>query len=65
GVIIVTDYAKIDSSISALRKGAYDYLVKPINIAEVKREDQITSERKRSFSLLSSQGSNFNHRNIQ
>lgn len=34
-VILVTSYAHLESSINALKQGAYDYLVKPINITEV------------------------------
>ncbi len=34
-VIMITAYATLDTSIVALRQGAYDYLVKPVSIAEV------------------------------
>jgi len=34
-VILITSYAHLESSINALKQGAYDYLVKPINITEV------------------------------
>ncbi len=34
-VIMLTAYATIDSAISALRRGAYDYLVKPTSIAQI------------------------------
>ena len=34
-VILVTSYAHLESSINALKLGAYDYLVKPVNITEV------------------------------
>lgn len=45
-VIVVTTYATLDCSIGALRKGAYDYLVKPVNTVEVvSRVDRCMSER--------------------
>jgi two-component system alkaline phosphatase synthesis response regulator PhoP len=34
-VVILTAYATLDSSLSALREGAYDYLVKPVSTAQV------------------------------
>ncbi len=52
-VILVTSYATLDSSISALRKGAYDYLVKPVNIAEVvTRVNRCMSERQEAMERL-------------
>jgi len=33
--IIITAYASIETAISALRKGAFDYLIKPINFEDV------------------------------
>jgi DNA-binding response OmpR family regulator len=52
-VILVTGYATMDSSISALRKGAYDYLVKPINIAEVvTRVNRCMTEREEALERL-------------
>ncbi len=35
-VIVITSYPLLDSVIEALRHGAYDYIVKPFNIEEVK-----------------------------
>lgn len=35
-IIIITAYASIETAIDALKLGAYDYLVKPFNIEEVK-----------------------------
>ncbi len=35
-VIILTGYASLESSIEAIRRGAYDYLVKPCEIEELK-----------------------------
>jgi DNA-binding response OmpR family regulator len=48
-VILVSSYSNLDSSISALRKGAYDYLVKPVNITEVvTRVNRCMTERQES-----------------
>ncbi len=35
-VIFLTGYPSLDSAISAMRSGAYDYLVKPVNLDELK-----------------------------
>jgi DNA-binding NtrC family response regulator len=35
-VIFLTGYPSLDSAISAMRAGAYDYLVKPVNLDELK-----------------------------
>lgn len=52
-VIVVTTYAMINSSLEALRKGAYDYLVTPANIVEVvSRVDRCMSERRESAERL-------------
>lgn len=52
-VILVTSYSTLDTSISALRKGAYDYLVKPVNIAEVvTRVNRCMSERQEAAERL-------------
>lgn len=46
-VIVITTYATLDASIEALHKGAYDYLVTPVNIVEmVSRVDRCMFERK-------------------
>jgi len=36
-VIIITAYGSIESAVDAIRRGAYEYLVKPFRIAELKR----------------------------
>jgi two-component system response regulator PilR (NtrC family) len=36
-VIIITSYASIETAVSALRAGAYDYVIKPIIHEEIKR----------------------------
>ena len=35
-VILLTGYASIESAVQALRKGAHDYLIKPVSIDEVR-----------------------------
>jgi len=35
-VFMVTGYPSIDSAITSIRQGAFDYLIKPINIDELK-----------------------------
>lgn len=52
-VIMITSYATMNASIEALRKGAYDYLVTPVNIVEVvSRVDRCMSERRESAERL-------------
>lgn len=47
-VIIMTAYASVETAVSALKKGAYDYLSKPLNFDELK----ITIERATEHSRL-------------
>lgn len=35
-VILLTGYPSVDSAITALRQGAYDYLIKPVNLDEMR-----------------------------
>jgi len=35
-VILLTGYPSLDSAVTAMRNGAYDYLVKPVNLDELK-----------------------------
>ncbi|MFW5714639.1 MAG: response regulator transcription factor [Brevefilum sp.] len=52
-VIMITSYATMNTSIEALRKGAYDYLVTPVNIVEVvSRVDRCMNERRESAERL-------------
>ena len=54
-VIFLTGYPSLDSAISAMRSGAYDYLVKPVNLDELKLRIERGLERKehiRSLPLL-------------
>ena len=34
-VIMVTAYASLDTSVQAVKEGAYDYIIKPVNVDEV------------------------------
>jgi DNA-binding NtrC family response regulator len=45
-VIFLTGYPSLDSAISAMRAGAYDYLVKPVNMDELKLRIERGLERK-------------------
>ena len=52
-VIVITSYGTLNSSIDALHKGAYDYLIKPVNTMEVvSRVERCMSERKESAERL-------------
>lgn len=52
-VIMITSYATMNNSIEALRRGAYDYLVAPVNIVEVvSRVDRCMTERRESADRL-------------
>ena len=46
-VIMVTGYPSIDSAITSIKDGAYDYLVKPINIDDLKFKIQKGLERRK------------------
>lgn len=45
--IILTGYASLDSAVKALREGAYDYLVKPCDVEELRLTVQRGLERRR------------------
>jgi len=45
-VMFLTGYPSLDSAISAMRAGAYDYLVKPVNLDELKLRLERGLERK-------------------
>lgn len=52
-MIVITTYGTLNSSIDALHKGAYDYLIKPVNAMEVvSRVDRCMSERKEASERL-------------
>jgi len=45
-VIIITAYPSVESAIEAMREGAYDYIIKPFNIAAVKLVVHRATERR-------------------
>jgi DNA-binding NtrC family response regulator len=51
-VIFLTGYPSLDSAISAMRSGAYDYLVKPVNMDELKLRIERGIERKEHIRSL-------------
>lgn len=52
-VIVVATNTTLDASIDALKKGAYDYLIKPVNVVEVvSRVDRCMNERQESAERL-------------
>ena len=51
-VILLTGYPSLDSAITALRNGAYDYLVKPVNLDELKLRVERGLERKEQMKSL-------------
>lgn len=52
-VIMVTGYPSIDSAVTSIKDGAYDYLVKPINIDDLKLKIQRGLERRKLIRSLS------------
>ncbi|HEX2037489.1 MAG TPA: ATP-binding protein [Chloroflexota bacterium] len=50
--VMLTGYASMDSAIAALRRGAYDYLVKPCNVEELKATVARGIEKRRLTRLL-------------
>ena len=51
-VILLTGYPSLDSAIRAMREGAYDYLVKPANMEELKLRIERGLERKSQLKSL-------------
>ena len=51
-IIFLTGYPSLDSAISAMRSGAYDYLVKPVNLDELKLRLERGLERKEHIKSL-------------
>jgi len=47
-VILMTGYASLDSAISAINQGAYDYLMKPIEFSDLKLTIQRALEKRRA-----------------
>jgi signal transduction histidine kinase len=52
--IVLTGYASLESAVAALRRGAYDYLVKPCVIEDLKQTTRQAIEQRR-LSLLAAQ----------
>lgn len=52
-VIMVTGYPSIDSAVSCMKDGAFDYLVKPINIDELKLKIEKGLEKKYLLKTIS------------
>jgi two-component system response regulator PilR (NtrC family) len=52
-VIIATGYPSIDSAITTMKEGAYDYLVKPINIDELKIKIERGLEKRKLLKSIS------------
>ncbi len=51
-VILITAYATIDTCKEAIRRGAYDYLVKPIDIDQLRTLVQQASPKGRSYERI-------------
>ncbi|MDZ7272100.1 MAG: response regulator [candidate division KSB1 bacterium] len=51
-VILLTAYPSLDSAIRAMREGAYDYLVKPVNLEELKLRIERGLERKSQLKAI-------------
>ncbi|HNR67543.1 MAG TPA: response regulator [bacterium] len=51
-VIFLTGYPSLDSAINAMRAGAYDYLVKPVNLDELKLRIERGIERVEHLKVL-------------
>jgi DNA-binding NtrC family response regulator len=46
-VLIMTAYASVDSAVEALRRGAQDYLLKPLSLADLSAKVQLLSDYRR------------------
>ena len=51
-VILLTGYPSLDSAVTAMRNGAFDYLVKPVNMDELKLRIERGLERKEHIKSL-------------
>ena len=67
-VIIMTAYASVETAVSALKKGAYDYLSKPLNFEELKITIERATEhnrlKKENEYLKSKLGEQFDRQNL-
>lgn len=67
-VIVMTAYASVETAVNALKKGAYDYLTKPLDFDELKiaiaRATEHTRLRKENEYLKERLGAQFDRQNI-
>lgn len=67
-VILMTAYASVETAVEALKKGAYDYLIKPLDFDELKlalsRAVEHSSLRRENLQLRENLGTLFDRRNI-
>ena len=67
-VIIMTAYASVDTAVEALKKGAYDYLTKPLDFDELRHTIQRAMDhsrlREENRRLRESLGNHFDRQNI-
>jgi len=67
-VIIMTAYASVETAVSALKKGAYDYLTKPLDFEELRialaRATDHTGLKKENETLKKRLGEKFDRQNI-
>lgn len=57
-VIVMTAFSSVESAVQAMKKGAFDYITKPIDINEL----QLTISRALSFKALSEENSSLKYR---
>jgi len=56
-VIMITGYPSIDSAVNAIKEGAYDYLIKPFHLEDIRlKVERALSARKMENSLKSMTG---------
>ena len=67
-IIIMTAYSSVETAVEALKKGAYDYLTKPLDFDELKISLERAMEHRRlreeNLQLREQLGSQFDRRNI-
>ncbi len=67
-VILITAYASVETAVEALKKGAYDYMIKPLDFDELKitlgRAMEHSHLREENRMLKESLGIHFDRRNI-
>jgi DNA-binding NtrC family response regulator len=54
---MVTGYPNIENAVNALKEGAYDYLVKPVHLEDIRiKVERVLSTRRKEKSLRSMTG---------